>query len=86
MGNFNTILAMLGSAVAALLSWSEPAATPGPCQREVAALTASARGEPDWLKREVALALLTEARHAAAHGREAVCRDTLASAREHLHR
>jgi hypothetical protein len=75
---------MLGATIGALVSLAEPTPPISPCLRETQALIETVQAEPDWLKREVALALLNEARRDATHGREAGCRATLASAREQL--
>lgn len=86
MGNFNTILAVLGTALAALMAQPRPHSDGGACRNEIDQLASVAKAEPDWLKREVVFALLTEARHEASHGREPSCLDRVASARAELNR
>lgn len=86
MGNFNTILAILGTVLAAAMAQPQPHSAGGPCRNDAEKLAAAAKAEPDWLKREVAFALLAEARHEAAHGRETSCLDRVNSARAELNR
>jgi hypothetical protein len=75
---------MLGAAWAAIMGPPEAAAPRRGCLGDVAAAITQANAATDFLKREVALAVLAEARHDAIHGREAVCHAAVALARSQL--
>lgn len=54
------------------------------CADEIPFVEAQARAEPDWLRRETTLALLTEAKRDASRGREMECRASVGQARTQL--
>lgn len=75
MEKFTTILAV---AMFSLGVVNQAAAT---CLQDAALLAVRTRADPDWLRRETVMALVTEARRDALRGREAACTATLDQAR-----
>ncbi len=80
MEKFTTILAIGLLLTGGLLA--RPAVAG--CLQDLPPVEARARVDQDWLRRETALALLTEARRDAARGRETACAAALDRARLQL--
>ena len=76
MEKFTTILAI---GVLSMVVLAGPAAAG--CLQEATALASRAQADRDWMRREIVLAMITEARRDALRGREAACASALDRAR-----
>jgi hypothetical protein len=82
MNKVNTILALLGLGLAVSALDAGPASAD--CLRSMSLVQRRALGAQDWVVRETALAMLTEARREASRGAEAACLVTLEQVRTQL--